>query len=170
MSGASSGSKTGATSMGWPGRAIGTLEPNTASFGIVCAHERPEQANTYVVLYVPTSEVISQHESMAEARAVVRRYESADVKPMETARGSSPCRDTWRCEHHDRNAASGTSRCGTRSRDRTDAGMMSASLFGKVDARFDLLPKQRRECFEMVCHSQTAWPEFYICSRFPGTF
>ena len=44
------------------------------------AAECPEQADTYVVVYVPTGEVMSQHESTAEAIAVVRRYESADAK------------------------------------------------------------------------------------------
>ena len=44
------------------------------------AAEYPEQADTYVVVDVPSGEVLSQDESLAEARAVVRRYESADAK------------------------------------------------------------------------------------------
>ena len=44
------------------------------------AAEHPEQADTYVVVDVPSGEVLSQHESSAEARAAVRRYESADAK------------------------------------------------------------------------------------------
>jgi len=44
------------------------------------AAEHPEQAHTYVVVDVPSGEVLSQHESSAEARAAVRRFESADAK------------------------------------------------------------------------------------------
>jgi hypothetical protein len=44
------------------------------------AAEYPEQADTYVVVDVPSGEVLSQHESTAEARAAVRKYESADAK------------------------------------------------------------------------------------------
>ena len=50
-------------------------------YKIVCmAAEYPEQADTYLVIYVPSGEVLSQHESWAEARAVVRRHESVDAK------------------------------------------------------------------------------------------
>jgi hypothetical protein len=50
-------------------------------YKIVCkAADYPGQADTYVVVYVPSGEVLSQHESLAEARAVVGRYESADAK------------------------------------------------------------------------------------------
>ena len=38
------------------------------------------QANAYAVVYVPTGEVVSRHESRTEALAAVRRYESADAK------------------------------------------------------------------------------------------
>ena len=50
-------------------------------YKIICkAAKYPGQADTYVVVYVPSGEVLSQHESLAEARAVVRRHESADAK------------------------------------------------------------------------------------------
>ena len=52
-------------------------------YKIVCkAAEYPEQAGTYVVVDVPSGEVPSQYESLAELRAVVRRYESADAKRL----------------------------------------------------------------------------------------
>ena len=44
------------------------------------AAEHPEQTDTYVVVHVPSGEVLSQHESSAEARAAVRQYESANAK------------------------------------------------------------------------------------------
>ena len=44
------------------------------------AAEYPERADTYVVVDVPSGEVLSQHESPAEARAVVRKLQSADAK------------------------------------------------------------------------------------------
>jgi hypothetical protein len=44
------------------------------------AAEPPEQDDTYVVVYVPSGEVLSQHESSVEARDAVRRYECADAK------------------------------------------------------------------------------------------
>ena len=60
---------------------IAARSHNMSKYKIVCkAAECPEQADTYVVLYVPTGEVLSQHESTAEARAVVRRHESTDAK------------------------------------------------------------------------------------------
>ena len=40
----------------------------------------PEQADIYMVVDVPSGEVLSQHESLDEARAAVRKYESADAK------------------------------------------------------------------------------------------
>jgi len=54
--------------------------PRPPKYKIVCMAAYPEQADTYLVIYVPSGEVLSQHESWAEARAVVRRQESADVK------------------------------------------------------------------------------------------
>ena len=44
------------------------------------AAESSEQTDTYVVVDVPSGEVLSQHESGAEARAAVRRYECADAR------------------------------------------------------------------------------------------
>ena len=44
------------------------------------AADYSEQADTYVVVDVPSGDVLSQHESTAEARAVVRKYESTDAK------------------------------------------------------------------------------------------
>jgi hypothetical protein len=35
---------------------------------------------TFVVVYLPTNENLSHHESMAEARAAVRRYQAADTR------------------------------------------------------------------------------------------
>jgi hypothetical protein len=50
-------------------------------YKIVCkAADYPGQADTYVVVYVPSGEVLSQHESPAEARAVVRKLQSADAE------------------------------------------------------------------------------------------
>jgi len=43
------------------------------------AAEHPE-ADTYMVVYVPSGEVVSHHDSRTEAGAAVRRYESADAK------------------------------------------------------------------------------------------
>ena len=50
-------------------------------YKIICkAAEYPGQADTYAVVYVPTGEAVSRHESRTEAVAAVRRYESADAK------------------------------------------------------------------------------------------
>ena len=50
-------------------------------YKIVCkVAENPGQADTYVVIDVPSGEALSQHESLTEARVVVRRYECADAK------------------------------------------------------------------------------------------
>ena len=38
------------------------------------------QADIYAVVYVPSGEVVSHHDSRTEAGAAVRRYESADAK------------------------------------------------------------------------------------------
>ena len=38
------------------------------------------QADAYAVVYAPSGEVVSHHDSKTEAGAAVRRYESADAK------------------------------------------------------------------------------------------
>lgn len=44
------------------------------------AAKHPEKADTYVIVHMPSGEVVSQHETSAEARAAIRQYESADAK------------------------------------------------------------------------------------------
>ena len=51
-----------------------------SKYKIACKAIEYGQADTYVVVDVPSGEVLSQHESLTEARGVVRRYESADAK------------------------------------------------------------------------------------------
>jgi len=51
-----------------------------SKYKIACKAVEYGQAETYVVADIPSGEVLSKHESLAEARAAVRRYESADAK------------------------------------------------------------------------------------------
>ena len=38
------------------------------------------EADAYAVVHAPSGEILSQHESTAEAQTAVRRYESAEAK------------------------------------------------------------------------------------------
>ena len=53
-----------------------------SKYKIACKAVEYGQAETYVVVDMPSGEVLSKHESLAEARAAVRRYESADAKRL----------------------------------------------------------------------------------------
>jgi len=44
------------------------------------AAEAEAHADACAVVHAPSGEVLSQHESTVEARAAVRKYESADAK------------------------------------------------------------------------------------------
>jgi len=43
-------------------------------------HAAEARADAYAVVYVPSGEVFSHHDSKTEAGAAVRKYESADAK------------------------------------------------------------------------------------------
>ena len=43
-------------------------------------HAAEARADAYAVVYVLSGEVVSHHDSKTEARAAVRKYESADAK------------------------------------------------------------------------------------------